>query len=635
MSRAPRRGCRLLGALLALGALTACFAGPARANRVAVLSCHGPAGEALGHDGWVNERTGEGGMIALDTCTGEGAGSLSLELGGNSNGYPDEAHTWWVFKAPSWGGIVSYRLAIADSATSPYAGGLGQTFVIASDESDPNYDYRNLGYGALGASVIERTPPAQDDALLLDASCDGLNGRCPANVLVSRLDVSATRITLNDASTPTLTGLTGTLLTPGALRGGVALNVAAGDEGPGIYSAQLSVDSVPAAPVIFDTNGGWCESLGPSGVAPRSFAHSDPCPQHASTTLTLDTSALADGTHSVSLRLDDASGNATTPLEGTIRTDNAPHASAAPQIAPAAAAVGATLSASPGSWSAPAGAGALAYGYSWLSCDAAGQACAPIAGADGASFAVSGAQAGRTLRVAISASDRDGVASAQSEATAPVSGAIGVPNGLGAAEGARLLLGGPGSFTRAYSASALALSGRLLSPAGTPIAGAEIDVLCCGSGQAASVVARANTGADGTFTAHVARGSSRTITLAYRSFSLQGGYTASAHVSELVRAGVVLHATPSSSSSHGRVTFSGRVLGAPARPGVIVELLVRYRGSWEPIRTPRSGPDGRFEIPYVFQGARGRFPFKVTVPGGQAGFPYGAGSSRVLAVRAG
>ncbi len=219
MSPTVRRGRLALAAVPVLAALAACLPAPANANRIAVLSCHGPAGEALGHDGWVNERTADAGMVALDSCGAGGAGALSLELGGNSNGYPDAASTDWIFNAPSWGSIVSYRVAIAGSYTSPYAGGLGQSFVIASDESDPNYDYRNLGYGGLGASVIERTPPAPDDYLRLNASCDGANGRCPANASVSRLDVSATRIVLSDPSTPTVSGLTGTLLAPAALRG--------------------------------------------------------------------------------------------------------------------------------------------------------------------------------------------------------------------------------------------------------------------------------------------------------------------------------------------------------------------------------------------------------------------------------
>ncbi|HEX3510650.1 MAG TPA: hypothetical protein VHT27_06065 [Solirubrobacteraceae bacterium] len=637
MSAAAIR-CRCAASIGAIALLAAGSAPAAQANRLAVLSCHGPGGEALGDDGWLNERTADGDMVALDTCGEAGAGSLHLELAGNSGGYGNGAQTEWVFTSPSWGSIVSYRVQVADSFTTVYgeggADGVGQAFVIASDESDPNYDYRNLGSGSFGASVLERTPPAPDHSLVLNASCDGQSGTCPANMIVSRLDVSATRVTLNDPSTPTVNAMTGSLLASNTLRGTVALNLAASDEGPGVYSAALILDGVPQAPQIFDTNGGWCESLGPSGEAPRSFAHPDPCPQHASTTLTLDTTGLADGTHTIALRVDDASGNATTPLESTIQTDNAPQSSAPPQIAPAAPTVGATLTATPGSWSAPAGAGSVSYGYSWLSCDAGGQSCSAIAGANGSSFTVTAAQARRTLRVALSAADSDGIASAESEASAAVSGAIGVPNGIGASDGARLLLAGPAAFVRAYGSSALVIEGRLLTPVGAPIAGAQIDVLASSGDEGASVIGHASTGADGSFSARVPRGPSRVITLAYRSFSLQAGYTASAHVGELVRAGVLASTSRRRTSSYGRVTFSGRVLGA-SRTGVIVELLVRYRGRWQPIRTPRTAANGTFRISYVFRGAGGAFPFKVTVPGGQAGFPYAAGASRVLLVRAG
>src|SRR5262249_12999249 len=109
----PRRSLALIAALLACGGALAAPA--ARAGRIAILRCHGPGGEALGHDGWETERTGDGGMAALDTCAAGGGGTMSLEVAGNSAGFPDSARIVWLFRAPPWATIVSYRVAIADS----------------------------------------------------------------------------------------------------------------------------------------------------------------------------------------------------------------------------------------------------------------------------------------------------------------------------------------------------------------------------------------------------------------------------------------------------------------------------------------------------------------------------------------
>jgi hypothetical protein len=37
-------------------------------------------------------------------------------------------------------------------------------------------------------------------------------------------------------------------------------------------------------------------------------------------------------------------------------------------------------------------------------------------------------------------------------------------------------------------------------------------------------------------------------------------------------------------------------------------------------------------VVYQFEGGVGRFPFRAEVPGGQAGFPFASGSSRVVDV---
>ncbi|MGN6169803.1 MAG: S8 family serine peptidase [Solirubrobacteraceae bacterium] len=86
------------------------------------------------------------------------------------------------------------------------------------------------------------------------------------------------------------------------------------------------------------------------------------------------------------------------------------------------AAVGQTLTASAGSWSNSP----TSYTYAWQRCDSTGSACAPIGGATAASYTVQAADAGSTIRVAVTAVNAGGSsAPATSAPTAVVSATFG------------------------------------------------------------------------------------------------------------------------------------------------------------------------------------------------------------------
>lgn len=96
-----------------------------------------------------------------------------------------------------------------------------------------------------------------------------------------------------------------------------------------------------------------------------------------------------------------------------------------------------------------------------------------------------------------------------------------------------------------------------------------------------------------------------------------------------------LAVSPRRTGSEGTITLSGRVLGSVPPQGVVVELLVHYRGHWEPFRTPRTNAAGRFKVVYQFEGGVGRFPFRALVFGGQSGFPFIQGQSGSVDVTTG
>jgi hypothetical protein len=209
---------------------------------------------------------------------------------------------------------------------------------------------------------------------------------------------------------------------------------------------------------------------------------------------------------------------------------------------------------------------------------------------------------------------------------------LGAPNGTGASEGATLHLATGASVSRTYARRAFTLRGALLGPEG-PIQGATLDVLQQPLGGGPGVViAHALTGAGGSFSARVPRGPSRIVEVAYRAFSGDDAYASYTQITEYVDAGARLSVSPRSTSPTGTIVLSGRVLGPIPAHGVIAELLVHYRGHWEPFRAPRTNSKGRFRVVYQFEGAVGSFPFRVKVPGDQAGFAFSTGYSASVSV---
>jgi hypothetical protein len=217
--------------------------------------------------------------------------------------------------------------------------------------------------------------------------------------------------------------------------------------------------------------------------------------------------------------------------------------------------------------------------------------------------------------------------------SSPASTAVAVANGAAASHTARLSLGVKRRITRPYAHRALRATGRLLDSQGHPIVGAALDVLQQVSGSPTlAVIGHAKTRANGTFAAAVPGGPNRTIEIAYRAFSTDAGYAATAKIAEAVKAGVKLSVSPHRTGSEGTITLSGQVLGPVPAEGVAVELLVHYRGRWEPFRVPQTDSRGRFEVVYQFQGGIGHFPFRASVLGGQTGFPFAHGESRAVDV---
>ena len=94
----------------------------------------------------------------------------------------------------------------------------------------------------------------------------------------------------------------------------------------------------------------------------------------------------------------------------------APPANTAPPTITGTPTVGQTLTAENGTWTNSP----TTFTYQWLRCNAGGNACVSIANATQKTYVLTAADAGRTLRVRVTATNADGSASAQSAETATV-----------------------------------------------------------------------------------------------------------------------------------------------------------------------------------------------------------------------
>lgn len=101
------------------------------------------------------------------------------------------------------------------------------------------------------------------------------------------------------------------------------------------------------------------------------------------------------------------------PPGGTASAKAAPANTGLPTIT-GTATKGSTLNATSGSWS---GTAPIGFSYSWQRCDQSGSGCSPIAGANGSTYTLVDADVGSRLRVEVTATNSDGVASATSAAT--------------------------------------------------------------------------------------------------------------------------------------------------------------------------------------------------------------------------
>jgi hypothetical protein len=406
--------------------MTLLRAGAATLLALAVCAVHAPVTSAgiyhhfsLGAydyknaDGWSANTTDHGGGWMGAVLSATGATGTWNALGGRSAFQSGET-TQFTYNAPPNTTLATVffltRLggfASGDWSTVGWNNG-NQFHLISPSTNTTNY----FGYSDLSGT-----------SLTIQQQCLGPSNSCTASQNAT-FELYSTDVGLSDVVPPTAGSASGSLVSDAKLAGTEALAVPVSDAGSGVYKLRVYDGSTLIASPTIDTNSGHCYDVNNQHYFDRRV----PCLLSATAEASIDTTPLADGTHTFKAYVEDAAGNTTLALSPTSQlvANHPPVNNIVPTI-PAgdlaklsAPLVGQTLTfPDGGSWSGPS----LTYAYAWLQCDASGTGCVQIPNATGLSYTPAPEDIGHRLKLAVTATNVAGSVTAYStlsgQVTAP------------------------------------------------------------------------------------------------------------------------------------------------------------------------------------------------------------------------
>ena len=218
----------------------------------------------------------------------------------------------------------------------------------------------------------------------------------------------------------------------------------------------------------------------------------------------------------------------------------------------------------------------------------------------------------------------------------------GQPNGANASRTAKLEAWFKSS--RAHRTSATVrygqrrtIEGRLTAPDGQPIAAAVLDLTAQAARPASATraIGTVVTDRDGRFKVQAPRGSSRTVRIGYRAYTLDDAPAATATLNLNVKAALSLTVTPKRVRNGSVATFRGRLRGGPGQFGTQVTIYALGGRRAIPVETVPADRRGRYRYRYRFRTIAGstRFSFRAVVKA-QPNYPYARGASSTVSVRA-
>jgi hypothetical protein len=310
----------------------------ASAGTYDVYSCRLPGGKLVGADGWTPHTLWNGAQTSNDCATGGGlTGALRPDIT-----VPVDAQSGWVFNAPADTMIEYYILHRTSDITRAPNDDRGRGVWLYHDA--PLWDGNSpsptakaaclVFFGCTGqgdsrdpfaAANVYAEPAARILRLFLVAQCMGLLECLPAH---SSVTIWAAQVGLSDLSAPRFTQEPSGALVDAktVIEGERALTFAAEDRGGGIASVAFVVDGQ----ALRQDN-----AQVPPATCRRPYTYAVPCPLRLERTMRLDTTGIANGSHSLQLMLTDVAGNRTLshPVQIEVRNRGVPNGAAASQFA--------------------------------------------------------------------------------------------------------------------------------------------------------------------------------------------------------------------------------------------------------------------------------------------------------------
>jgi hypothetical protein len=297
----------------------------------------------------------------------EGGLSSTDRLGAPSGAQPGSS-AGWTFTAPADTTItaITYEryLGHEDDTSNTWSPALRADGTIVNNEtctvklpSVGCFIGGPPGHGRLPATItgLSANQLTLGETCQASAGLQCVTGATEHNVWAT---IYGATVTLNDSTPPTLGQPSGALWEPGQAngfhKGAESVTVSAKDTGGGVQSLVLSAEGQPVE----------------TYNAPCNFTYPQPCPlSTGAQTLTLPTTQLTDGTHTLTLAAIDAAGNESTLASEQITIDNNPPPPPTELTATLTPAGGSTFIAT---WSDPSGQAAPITSATYQVCPASG-----------------------------------------------------------------------------------------------------------------------------------------------------------------------------------------------------------------------------------------------------------------------
>jgi hypothetical protein len=255
----------------------------------------------------------------------DGSG-LRVDIAPIDAGYMTLAGQMWSYKPPAGstiaGGMLSVDMTAREGVALIGAKVKGSVIELAKCESPGCFEYiSDVPITAVGASEIFE----QAACLSKEAVCHKPKGEPFEHEgngeFSAEAELSSAQILLSTNAVPAASGLGGTLLNS-TVTGKATLSFTATDSaGPGIYQVRVKVNGEQVLAETPNLNEGKCVSTGTSEGA-RAFNYAQPCPTETPVHAEINTAGLPDGTHALTVELEDAAGNSSTVYAGAISVAN-------------------------------------------------------------------------------------------------------------------------------------------------------------------------------------------------------------------------------------------------------------------------------------------------------------------------